>query len=102
MGMRGRELVAADESTVVAKPSLDTIMVENSKRDGGFADSPGTDESDWNKVLCGIDHLLYELITSEEGSWRQRRGFSRCARFELRNGSVGKLDHRPCLSLGHS
>ena len=102
MGVRGRELVAADEPTVVAKPPLDTIMVENGKCNRGFADSAGTNESDWNQVLCEIDYLLDELNASEEGSWRQRRGFSRCARFEFRNGFVGKLDHRPYLSLGHS
>jgi len=55
-------LIAADEPTVMAKPLLDPIAVENDQGDGGLADSASTDEGDWNKALG-------ELVTSEEGSW---------------------------------
>ena len=51
------ELVATDESTVVAKVLLDPIVVENGQGDGSLTNSPGTDESDWNKVLGEIDYL---------------------------------------------
>jgi hypothetical protein len=40
---RGGELVAADEPTVVAKPSFDAIVVEDGESDGCLADSASTD-----------------------------------------------------------
>ena len=47
---------------------------------GGLADSSGTNENDWDKVLGEIDYLLDQLVASEEGSWGMRRGFSRYTR----------------------
>jgi len=82
MGTRGRELVATNESTVMAKPLLDPIMVENGQGDGGFANSASANKSDWNGFLSEINYLLDQLVAPEEGPWRQRRGFSRCARFK--------------------
>ena len=84
MSARGRELVAANESTVMAKPLLDPIVVENGQGDGGFANSTSTDESDWSTVLGKIDYLLDQLVASEEGPWGQRWGFSRYTRFECK------------------
>ena len=92
MGTRCRELVATDESTVMAKPLLDPIMVENGQGSGGFANSASADESNWSKVLSEIDYLLDQLVAPEEGPWRQRRGFSRCSRFKCETMSVGALD----------
>ena len=43
MGTRGGELVATNESTVVAKVLLDPIMVENGQGDGGLANSASAD-----------------------------------------------------------
>ena len=61
-------MVTTDETTVVAKPLLDLIMVENGQGDRSFADSSSTNESDWNKVLSEIDYLLDQLVASEKGS----------------------------------
>ena len=36
MSARGGELIAADEPTVVSKPFLDAIVVEDSQSDGRF------------------------------------------------------------------
>jgi hypothetical protein len=51
VGTGGWELVATDEPAVVAKPLLDSIVVENGQGDGGFPDPAGADESDWTKVF---------------------------------------------------
>ena len=45
MSGRGGELVATDETTVVAKSFLDAIVMEDGQGDGCLADSPCTDES---------------------------------------------------------
>ena len=71
--MRCRELIAANESTVMTKPLLDSIVVENCQGDRRLADSASTNESDWNKVLNEIDHLLDQLVASKEGPRWQRR-----------------------------
>ena len=63
----GRELVTPNESTVVAKPLLDLIVVEDGEGDGGFADSTGTNEGNRNKTLSEINYLLDQLVASEEG-----------------------------------
>ena len=67
---RWRELVTTNESTVMAKPLLDSIVVEDGQGDGRLADSPSTDEGDWSTVLGEIDYLLDQLVASEEGPWR--------------------------------
>jgi len=67
MCARGRELVTPDESTVVTKPLLDPVVVENGQGNGGLPDSASTDESDWSKLLGEIDYLLDQLVASEEG-----------------------------------
>ena len=77
-------MVATNESTVIAKPLLDPIMVENGQGDRCLANSASTDEGDWNKVLSKIDYLFDQLVASEEGSRWQRRGFSRYATFKCK------------------
>ena len=67
MCRRGGELVAADEPTIMSKPLLDPIVVENGQSDGRLANSSSTDESDWSKVLSEIDDLLDQFVSSEEG-----------------------------------
>ena len=62
-------MVITDGSTVVAKPSLDTIVVEKGQGSGGFPNPAGTDESHWNKVSSGMSYLLHQLAAPEEGSW---------------------------------
>ena len=53
-----REFVATDEPTVVTKPPLDSIVVQDRQGDRRFPDPPGTDESDWPKVFSEINRLL--------------------------------------------
>ena len=67
MSGRGRELVATNESAVMAKPLLDPIVVENGQGDGRLANSTSTNEGDRNKVLSEIDYLFDQLVASEEG-----------------------------------
>ena len=58
VGARSRELIATDESPVIAKFVLDAIMVENSERDGCFPNPPRTDESNGFQVFSKSDNLL--------------------------------------------
>ena len=58
MGTGGWELVATDEPAVVAKPLLDSIVVEDGQGDRSFPDPAGADESDWTKVFSEMDDLL--------------------------------------------
>ena len=80
--MRRGELIATNEATVMSKPLLDPIVVENGQGDGRLADSAGTDESDWSEVFGEIDYSLDQLVTSEERPWWQRWGFSRYSEFK--------------------
>ena len=58
MGTGGRELVTADEPAVVAKPLLDSAVVENGQGDRGLPNPTRTDERDWAKVFGETDCLL--------------------------------------------
>jgi len=100
MSTRGGELIAADESTAIAKSLFDATIVEDGQSGGCLASSAGTNESDWDEVLSEIDDLLDQLVASKEGPRWRGRGFSRCARSEYKiNVSIGNLDRRPYLSL---
>jgi len=76
-------LVTTDEATVVAKPLLDPIVVEDGQGDGCLADSASTDEGDWSEVLSEIDYLLDQLVAPKGSRW-WRRGFSRYAKFKFK------------------
>ena len=69
MRTRGGELVATDEPTVVSKPFLDPIVVEDGQSDGGFPDPSWTDESDWSEGFCEANDLLDQLVATKTGSW---------------------------------
>ena len=81
MGVGSRELVAADESTLVTETLLDAILMKDGESNGCFSDPPWTDESDWSEIFSEIDDLLDQLGTSETGSWRRRRRFPKCTRY---------------------
>jgi len=81
---RGGELITANESTVMTKPLLDPVVVENGQGNGGLADSTGTNQGDWNKILGEIDCLLDQLVASEERSWRRGWTFSWYAIFKCK------------------
>ena len=72
MSARGGELVATDESTVVAKPPLDSVVVENGQGNGCLPDSSGTNKGDRNEILSEIDYCLDKFVASKEGPlWRR-------------------------------
>jgi len=51
MWARGRELITVNKSTIVTKPLLDPVVVQNSQGNRGLSDSASTDEGDWGEVL---------------------------------------------------
>ena len=77
MGVGGRELVAADESTLAAETLLDAILMEDIESNGSFSDSPRTDESDWSEVFSEINDLFDQFATSKTSPRRRGRRFSR-------------------------
>ena len=77
MDAGGSELIAADESTLVTEPLPDTIVMEDSESNGGFSDSPWTDESDWSEIFSETNDLFDQLVTSKTGPRRRGRRFSR-------------------------
>jgi len=89
MWARGRELVTANESTIVTEPLFDPVVMENGQGNRGLADSASTDEGDWGEVLSEIDYLLDQLVASEERPRWQRWGFSRHPIFKCK--TVGPL-----------
>ena len=95
MGERGRELVATDEPTVVAKPFLNAIVVENGQGDGSFPNPTRPDESDWCATVGETNDLLDQFVASETGPWRRGWGFSGYARhkYEMLNSLVVDIAH---------
>jgi len=84
---RGGELITPNESTVMTKPLLDPVVVEDGQGNRGLTDSASTDESDRGELLGQIDYLLDQLVTAEEGPWGQGWNFSRYARFGCETNS---------------
>ena len=70
---RSRELVAADESTVIAKPFLDAIVMEDSESDRSFPNPPCPDKSNGFEVFSESNDLVDQFVTSETGPWRRWR-----------------------------
>ena len=67
VGSQSRELVAADESPVIAKPFLDAIVVEDGQGHGRFPDATSTNESDWTEIFCKGNDAFDEFVASETG-----------------------------------
>jgi hypothetical protein len=67
MSARSWELVTTNESTVVAKPVLNAIVVEDLERDRRFPNPPCTNESDRFEVFGESDDRLYQFVASETG-----------------------------------
>ena len=63
----GRELVALDESSILAEPLLDAMVMKNGQSDGCLSDSTRTDESNWGQILGETDDPLDQFVTSEAG-----------------------------------
>jgi hypothetical protein len=47
MSTRGRELIATDESSVIAKSVLDATVVKDCESNGSFSNPPCTNEGGW-------------------------------------------------------
>ena len=69
----GWELVASDESTILAEPLLDAIVMKNSQSDRRLADSASTDEGDWSQVFGETDDPFDQFVASETGPRRRWR-----------------------------
>ena len=80
MSTRRGELVAMDESTVVAKPLFDAIVVKDSQGDRGLSDPAGTNESDRREVFYETDNIIDQPVTSKEDCGWWRRWLPRYAR----------------------
>ena len=77
MSARGRELIAADESTVVTEPLLDPVVVEDGEGNRRLSDSACTNEGDWGEVFGETDDTLDKLFASEAVPRRLGRQFSK-------------------------
>ena len=77
----------------MAKPLLDSVMMENGQGDRGLADPASTGQGDWNKVLGEIDYLPDQLVASEERSWGWRLELSRYAviKYKIMGTSVVEI-----------
>jgi len=78
---RGRESITTNESTVIIKPLLDSVVVEDGQGDRGLADSPSTNQGNRGRLFGETDYLLDQLVASKERPWGRRWRFSRYARF---------------------
>ena len=79
---RRRELVATEEPTVVAKPLLGAIVVEDGQSDRGLSDPPCAEENDGLKIFREANDLVNNFIASKTDPWRRGRRFSRSSEDE--------------------
>ena len=73
MSVRWGELVTADKSTVVPKPLLDAVVMEDGQSDGRFPDPAWADQGDWSEAFSEDDNPLDQLVASETSPWRRGR-----------------------------
>ena len=73
MSARGGELVATNKSTVVSKPFLNAIVMEDSQSDRRFPDPPCADESDWGEIFREPNDLRDQLAAPNTGPRRRGR-----------------------------
>ena len=72
MDAGGSKLVTTNEPTVIAKLLLDTIVMEDSQRDGCLANPACTNQSDGPHAFCKTNDLLDKLIASKKVPRRWR------------------------------
>ena len=101
MSSRGGELVATDEPAFVPETLPDAIVVEYSKGNGRFPNSPWTDESDWSEAFSETDDLFDQLATSKAGPWRWGRWLPKYANGNVRCWIRWGRSCRPRLDLGN-
>ena len=59
MGTRRWELVTTNESTIITKPLLDAIVMEDGKGDGSLPNATWSDESEGVEIVCKVNDPLY-------------------------------------------
>jgi len=57
MSARGRELVATDEPTIITKPLLNAVVVENSQSNGSLPDPACANKSNGREFLNETNDL---------------------------------------------
>ena len=75
MSARGRELVTADEATVVTESLFDAVVVENGESDRRLPDPAGANESDRVEGACKTNDLLDQPIATKTSPWPGGRQF---------------------------
>jgi hypothetical protein len=73
---RRRETITTDETTVITKPVLDAVVVENREGDRRFPDPTRSYESNRFEVPGKANDFLDEFLPPEAGSGRWGRWFS--------------------------
>jgi hypothetical protein len=76
MDSRRRELIATHESSVVAKPALDAIVVKDSERNRCLPNPPCTDESEGFEIISKASDVLDQCIAPETSPGRRGRRLS--------------------------
>ena len=76
MDARCRELIAADKSTVVAKPVLNPIVMEDSEGNGCLPNASCANESNGLEVFSESGDLLNQFVASKTGPGPRGRRFS--------------------------
>ena len=59
--------VTTDESTVISKPLLDSVVVEDGQSNRCFPDPSWTNEGEWGEVFCETDDLLDQIVAPKTG-----------------------------------
>ena len=70
---RRGELVATEETAVLAEPLPDAAVVKDGQSDGCLADPADPSECDWSELLCETDDLLNQFSTPVTSPRRRRR-----------------------------
>jgi hypothetical protein len=81
IGPGRRELVATDESPIITKPFLDTIVVQDGEDDRRFANATRTDEGDGIEILDDTNNGLDQIVAAKTSPrWGRRRlaKYARC------------------------
>lgn len=72
MSARNREFVTTNEPSVVAKPFLDALVVENGEGDRCLPDSRCANESNGLEAFYETNYLLDQLVAPETGPRKGR------------------------------
>ena len=70
---RSRKLIAANESTVLAKSFLDPSVVEDGESNGCFPDPSCTNESDGLEVISEPGDFLDQVTPPKTAPWGRGR-----------------------------